>query len=394
MTKNKVLLTAIAFMTYMVMSGLLTQIGIILAPFAAQLDLPPSVAVTLFSALTGGALTGTFLSLFLYSHLALGTILKVNYALFLVTLLTLMGLDINTAQLISLHFFVLGITCGIGLAGGAIIISKSYHSEKRASAFIATDCSFSAAGFIFPTLGSYIIAANLNWSLSYGAVGILVMILFATLFLVKFPDTEATLENSENALQQLRQIMRPSVILMGLGVCVYLIAQTTFLTWAPSYLHEQLNLPMAEAGTVVGNYWGLSIFGLLSAAVIVNKVRPRWLLMSAVVLAIGLNCFFVSTHNSAHFLLMSFVFGFATTCIYKVAMAVGSQQIPNAPAMLITFLLFSGSVGSTLAPTLSGIVVNWGDTRDAMLLSLVGFIVVGILFTSCLWLESRHQKTA
>ena len=43
---NQVRLTLIAFFSYMVMSGLLTQAGVILNAVAATLQLPPAVAVS------------------------------------------------------------------------------------------------------------------------------------------------------------------------------------------------------------------------------------------------------------------------------------------------------------------------------------------------------------
>jgi TsgA-like MFS transporter len=389
MTKNRLLLSLIAFLSYMIMSGLLTQIGVILNAFSADLNYPAEKAVGVFSYLTGGALIGTFMALGLYSMYSLGRVLKVCYALFLATMCTLVALVSPSLGLVQICFLVLGICCGCGLSGGAVIISKIYENAQRASAFIATDCSFSAAGYVFPTLAIWLLSQNANWTVSYGAVGVLAFVLFILLFVVRFPETEGSLPNSTSVLAQLRAILRLRVILMGVGVCAYLVAQTTFLTWAPNYLQDTFQLSAKEASAVIGNYWGLSIFGLLSSAILIHKIKPRYMLMTAVTIAIGSSLFFVSTNDVEHFLLLSFAFGFLTTCIYKIAMAVGSQQIANAPAMLVTFLLFSGGIGSASAPALSGLVVNTYGVRGAMQLSLYSFVVVAIAFCLCLLIEKR-----
>lgn len=389
--KNRLLLTATAFLSYMIMSGLLTQIGVILTPFSENFGYRAEDAVGVFSYLTGGALIGTFVSLGLYSYFSIGRVLKINYTLFIIVMVVLVTFSSQSLLFVSICLLLLGIFCGCGLSGGAIIISKIYMDAQRASAFIATDCSFSAAGYIFPTLAVWILATGSNWVWSYAAVGVLAFVLLLLLFTVRYPETEASLADSHGAWQQFKAIMKPRVILMGIGVCAYLIAQTTFLTWAPNYLQARFGLISGEASSVVGNYWGLSIFGLLTSAVLIHKIPPRWMLMSAVTIAILMATFFVLTSDSEHFLLLSFAFGFLTTCIYKIAMSVGSQQIPNAPAMLITFLLFSGSIGSTTAPALSGIVVNLHGIQGAMKMSLWSFVLVAIMFSTCLILERRAK---
>lgn len=393
MTKNRILLSLVAFLSYMIMSGLLTQIGVILNVFSIDIASPAQEAVAVFSYLTGGALIGTFIALGLYSTFSLGHVLKACYCIFLLVMGTLVAFASPALWFVEACFLILGICCGCGLSGGAVIISKIYENSQRASAFIATDCSFSAAGYLFPTLAIWLLSQGFNWTVSYAAVGVLAFVLFILLFLVSYPETEASMANSPSIVAQLRAILRLRVVLMGLGVCAYLIAQTTFLTWAPNYLQDTFALNSDEASAVIGNYWGLSIFGLLSSAILIHKFKPRYMLMTAVFIAIGISLFFVLTNNASHFLMLSFVFGFLTTCIYKIAMAVGSQQIANAPAMLITFLLFSGGIGSACAPALSGFVVKIYDVQGAMMLSLCSFIVVALAFSTCLLIERSVKKS-
>ena len=62
---TQVRLTLIAFLSYMIMSGLLTQAGVILNAIAAQLEMTAAQTVSIFSWLTGGALIGTLMSMYL-----------------------------------------------------------------------------------------------------------------------------------------------------------------------------------------------------------------------------------------------------------------------------------------------------------------------------------------
>lgn len=389
---NRILLTSIAFISYMLMSGLLTQIGVILNAVSSSLNATPAQTVGVFSWLTGGALCGTFASLFLYARYSLKRVLVVNYSVFLLVMTALVVVAPTSYWPLAGLLWCLGLGCGCGLAGGAVIISKIFHEAKRASAFLATDCAFSAAGFLFPSLAAVIVASQINWVYSYSAVGSLALLLWALLFVVRFPTTEADDANAASPFAQFKVVLTPRVCLIALGVCAYLIAQTTFLTWCPNYLQFTFGLSERASAEVVGNYWGMSIFGLISAAVVVHKVSQRALLMSITGLASLITFTFMFASTPQWFLFASYVFGFSTTCIYKIAISVGSQQLTPSPAVLVTFLLFSGNIGSTIAPMLSGWVVQSVGVQGAIIMTWVGYTFVALMFGLCLLLEKREQR--
>lgn len=381
-------LMIVSFMTYMIMAGLLTQVGIIIGPMSQSLDISITSAASIFSYLTGGTLLGTFISMVAYSKYEIKQIFRFNYILFLLILALLAFMNFNSPAIISFYLFILGACCGIGLSGGAVIISKIFNEEKRASAFIATDCAFSAAGFIFPTMATILIAKNIEWTSSYGIMGIIVAFVLISTFIFKYPEENTQQKNSvvENDGNK-ESIISIRVLLMGLSLCLYLFAQSTFLTWAPNYLQVNFGLTPAEAGSVVGNYWGPSVFGLITAAILVNKISARYMLIFMILAAIIISSFLNMTQNSTAFLTATLFFGFFTSCIYKLGISVGSQQIKKAPAILVTFLLTCGTIGSTIAPALSALIVENFGVASAMLLTTITFLIVCISVVICLILE-------
>lgn len=396
MAKNKMGLTAIAFLSYMVMSGLLTQAGVILNTLAQQLALPASEAVTVFSWLTGGALIGTFISMYLYTKFAVRPLLLVAYSILLVVLAVLQVAPSSEYWIIATAFLILGICCGCGLSGGAVIISRLYHAQRRASAFIATDCTFSAAGYIFPSLAGWLLAQHVDWRLSYLAVGGLALIILLLAAFTKAPNHEKPPATStkpiSSPLSEFKSIATPRVLCFALGVCLYLVAQTTFLTWAPNYLMAQFNSTQEVASQIVGNYWGFSIFGLLLSVVLVNVIPTRLMLLTVAAIAVTFSFVFLLVSSEVVFLSCGLAFGLTTTSIYKVAISVGSHQVPNSPPMLVTLMLFSGSIGSTLAPTVSGYVVGLTSEKGALQFSLASFLLMFCLFSIALYLEQRELK--
>ena len=112
---NQARLTLIAFFSYMVMSGLLTQAGVILNAVADQLQLAPAVAVSIFSWLTGGVLIGTCVSMYLYTRFSIKSLLVLTYSLLLVLLPVLLPVLVPVVLCITAYcalFDRKGVTAG------------------------------------------------------------------------------------------------------------------------------------------------------------------------------------------------------------------------------------------------------------------------------------------
>ncbi len=392
MGMNKVALTLLAFMTYMVMAGLMTQIGVLISPMSDYLGISITASASMFSLLTGGTFAGTFVAMLVYSRFPIQHILQCNYLTFLVLLILLVSLDIRLQWVVSVYLFMLGLCCGVGLAGGAVLIAKLYNEQKRASAFLATDCSFSLGGYIFPSLAIVLLAANQLWMVSYATVGVLVILILVACFFLSFPENSEVAETGLVATAKPTNIWTPRVFIIALALCCYLITQTTFLTWAPNYLQQVLGVDATQAASAIGNYWGPSIFGLLTVTLLVIKVPTRPLLLTVMLIAIILSILLYTTQDPDWFLTITLALGFMTSCIFKLAISVGSQQVHSAPPILVTFLLCAATIGSTAAPALSALVVSIFGVSSAMLMTVIGFVLVAMLVVICLLME-KHAKS-
>jgi TsgA-like MFS transporter len=392
MGMNKVALTLLAFMTYMVMAGLMTQIGVLISPMSDYLGISITASASMFSLLTGGTFAGTFVAMLVYSRFPIQRILQCNYLTFLVLLILLVSLDIRLQWVVSVYLFMLGLCCGVGLAGGAVLIAKLYNEQKRASAFLATDCSFSLGGYIFPSLAIVLLAANQLWMVSYATVGVLVILILVACFFLSFPENSEVAETGLVATAKPTNIWTPRVFIIALALCCYLITQTTFLTWAPNYLQQVLGVDATQAASAIGNYWGPSIFGLLTVTLLVIKVPTRPLLLSVMLIAIILSILLYTTQDPDWFLTITLALGFMTSCIFKLAISVGSQQVHSAPPILVTFLLCAATIGSTAAPALSALVVSIFGVSSAMLMTVIGFVLVAMLVVICLLMEKRAKS--
>lgn len=89
------------------------------------------------------------------------------------------------------------------------------------------------------------------------------------------------------------------------------------------------------------------------------------------------------------FMTIAFAFGFCITCIYKIGISVGSEQLKDAPAKLVTFLLVCVTVGSSLGPAASSFVVGLLGTGSAMVITFALYAAVFVLFCLLLILEKK-----
>lgn len=338
------------------MSGFVTQSGVILRPAAAEFHRTVAQTAPLFSYLLGGNLVGFLLCLVIFDVLTIKRVLIFAYAFLFagVALFT----STHEYAIASVAIALIGFGAGIGLSAGALIIARTYDENRRAAAFLGTDCAFSVAGFVFPALATAAVTAGRPWQSGYVIVALIAaMLLFAALW-IPFPEGRGAARVPTTRSPSAGKAAIAGVVLFGAGLCLYLCGQSAFLIWAPSYLETILAVPAAKANGIVGNFWGPSIFGLLTAGLIVTRVQPRVVLLFATTLAVLCTFVIASTGSERMFFALTLVFGFSSTCMYKLMISIGTEQVASPPPQLVTFLLLAGAIGGTIAPALSGRVVQ------------------------------------
>jgi TsgA-like MFS transporter len=367
---SKASATAIAVATYIVMGGFFTQSGVILTAAAAYFRTPIPEAATLFSYLTGGNLIGLVVCLFVFNVLSIRRVLIFAY-LTLFAGVALLGLS-RALPVGALAIGLCGFGAGVGLSAGAVIIAKTYALRSRAVAFLGTDCTFSLSGYVFPAFAANAIALGWMWQSGYIAVAAVAALLLVGAAFVRFPVTGRAAAAATQAVVAIvpSRASRGAVALFALGLGLYLCGQGAFLIWAPQDLQKTFGLSALQAAPVIGAFWGPSIFGLVTAALLVTRIPPRAVVIGAATAAVAslLACTFAPDAHA--FFTATFAFGFASTCLFKLMISIGSEQIADAPPQLVTFLLLSASIGGTIAPAVSAWIVNVRGPHAGIVMAL------------------------
>jgi len=382
MRRSTIPATAVAIATYVIVAGIFTQSGVVLQPAAAYFHASVPDTVVLFSYASAGNLVGILISLVVFNLLSVRAVLFLAYACMLAGL----ALIVATHQLTiaSIGITAIGIGVGTGLSAGAVILAKLYVDRARAIAFLSTDCAFSASGFVFPAAAGAALAARWTWWSGYVIVAALAVLTLIASTLIALPATGRSAATVRTPAEPARRGARVTIALFAAGLALYLTGQTTFTIWAPTVLQHLLGVPALQAGTIVSSFFGPSSLGLVSAAVLVSRIPPRFVLLFALASGTTLTLALALLADAHAFFLVTFAFGFTTTCMFKLMISIGSEQLPNSPPWLVTFLLFCSGIGTTAAPILSAALVKLAGVHASLWVSFVCYAATMLVIIAAL----------
>ena len=252
---NRVALTLTSFLAYFALSGMLAPIGILVEPGAVALGVSVGEMVRTLGLFSSGTLAGSMAAVFLLPNVRLKILTLSVYAGAFVALVVLLFMPANL-WLIGSCLALLGVCLGIGLAQAALVISRIYSETYRPSMLVATDGSFSLAGFVTASATVFLLNQGAPWASIYGLILAVVLVIFVTAFWLEFPENVRS-EDSEDAGLSVRAWPRTIWFLAAALFC-YTFGQSSFLIWLPSFAQTSIGLSAAErrasGGSVLVGY--------------------------------------------------------------------------------------------------------------------------------------------
>ena len=252
---NRVALTLASFLAYFALSGMLAPIGILVQPSAAALGVSAGEMVRTLGFFSTGTLAGSLAAVVLLPSVKLRTLTLSVYGVACCVLLCLLLMPTDL-RAIAAMLCVLGACLGIGLAQAALVISRIYSETYRPSMLVATDGSFSLAGFVTASATVFLLTQGAPWASIYGLILAVVLVIFVAAFWLEFPENVRS-EDSEDAGLSVRAWPRTIWFLAAALFC-YTFGQSSFLIWLPSFAQTSIGLSAAErrasGGSVLVGY--------------------------------------------------------------------------------------------------------------------------------------------
>lgn len=383
---NKSRITLASFLAYFVMSGVLTPMGIISSSMSEHFGRPLTEITAQFGWLTFGVLGGAVIALFIFSIFRVKQLMLSLYAIVAVALVSL--LFVNDLSLVGVVIGLVGVCCAIGLAGAALVISRSYDTEQRASMLVITDSSFSVAGMFCAWIAIYLIGHEYHWAGVYQFVaGIATIIIFLSLRST-FPTTEV--EQSDSTESEPWPI---TVWLCIVGLFLYTLGQWSFLLWLPSYAESVLGAARGQAGQLVSQFWIGMFVAQLFVAWWVMKVGVKQLVVIACVTTClsSIPLWVVKDINAL--IILSAFWGFANLGLLKIALSFATQMERRPSARLVSTLLLGATLGTAVGPWVTSKVVAASDTHVVLQFGTGCYVALTLLLLTASYLYRDKTPT-
>lgn len=354
MPVNKFRVTLTSFLAYFVMSAVISPLGIVTGPVARHYDLSITVATAGFSYLTAGILVGTLVSFVIFDLVRIKNIILCFSGLNCLSLASIYIVDLYL--FFPLWLFLAGLSCGVNLTAGIIVITNTYTAGLRASMMLLTDSFYSMAGVISTFLAGIFILNQLHWSSAYLlAFTVSLLIIFVAWF-SSFPTVSK--RESTPVDRGASNYWPVEIYLIGASILIYLAGFVTIYTWIPNYTQEQFNLNPDTAGKLISRLFLGMFIGQLIMFFLVLKFSPTRVIFISGLLSTLLTVTLWSVDSVSHLIISVFILGLVTGGMLKLIIAFGTMLVAAPSPKMISYLIFNSALGTAIAPAASALIVE------------------------------------
>ena len=386
---NRVALTLASFLAYFALSGMLAPIGILVQPSAAALGVSAGEMVRTLGFFSTGTLAGSLAAVVLLPSVKLRTLTLSVYGVACCVLLCLLLMPTDL-RAIAAMLCVLGACLGIGLAQAALVISRIYSETYRPSMLVATDGSFSLAGFVTASATVFLFTQGAPWASIYGLILAVVLVIFVAAFWLEFPENVRS-EDSEDAGLSVRAWPRTIWFLAAALFC-YTFGQSSFLIWLPSFAQTSIGLSAAEGGHLVGQYWlGMFIGQILTVVIVVRLGAVKMSFIGALGCFMAAALLFTYPVSLVSPSMLALIWGVCNFGLLKCLISQATLAFNETPAGLIPSLLLAASLGTACSPLVSSWMVEALGVAAGMMTGLVSLAAVLLLVVAAIaWRRDRN----
>jgi len=367
------------------MSGMLTPMGIISGAMSEYFGQPVTEITARFSWLTVGVLVGAVIALFIFDLFRLRKLLMALYGIILASLVSLMFLD--DIFYVGAAMGLVGVCCAIGLAGAALVISRNYATEQRASMLVITDGSFSVAGVVCSWIAIFLIGQEFHWSGVYQFVALITVVIIFLSLASTFPATEAEKRESTH-----KEKWPLPVWLCIVGLFLYTLGQWSFLLWLPTYAETELGAARHQAGQLAGQFWtGMFVAQIFVAWWVLKVGVPRLVMIAGVTTSLFSIPLWI-TKDINVLIVLSVFWGFANLGLLKVVLSFATQMLRQPTARLVSTLLLGATLGTASSPWVTSQIVAATNTHFILQFGTGCYVALTVLLLSASYLYRNSSN--
>ena len=272
---------------------------------------------------------------------------------------------------------LVGMCCGIGLAGAALVISRTYETERRASMLVITDGSFSVAGIVCSWIAIFLIAQEHHWSGVYQFVALISAVIIFLSLGSTFPATDAAGHDVQH-----KERWPAAIWLCIVALFLYTLGQWCFLLWLPTFAETELGTPRDQAGQLASQFWTGMFAAQIFVAWWVLKVGVLRLVMIAGVTTSLFSIPLWVLDDIDTLIVLSALWGFANLSLLKVVLSFATQMLRQPTARLVSTLLLGATIGTASSPWITSQIVTATNTHVVLQFGTGCYVALTILLLS------------
>lgn len=336
------------------------------------------------SALTQAAVYGAY---FLMALPAGWIIQKWGYRKGVTTGLMLFGIGalmfIPGSQYNNFYFFVLSlfvIGCGLTcLETSANPYTTVLGHPDKAESRINLSQSLNGIGWIVgPLVGGQLLFTGVSIAVPYAVVGIFVLVVALVFSRIKLPDPGAeNLELRTENLELSERGFRKWAFGFGmLTLFLYVAAQTGVNSFFINYATDNIHIDKQTASTFLA-FGGMGLFfaGRLIGGVLMNYIKPKFVLLACALLTI-IATSIVVTCSGATSLIAFFALYLGESIMFPTIFSLALRDAGTHTKMASSLLIMT-IVGGAVAPILMGYIADTtGSMAIAFVIPLVCYVVI------------------
>ena len=276
--------------------------------------------------------------------------------------------------LIGMALGVVGVCSGLGLASAALVISRIYEAERRASVLVMTDASFSVAGFSCAAIATALVAAGWHWASTYQFVALIAAIVVVLVAVSDLPSTKPEESSSGDA-----EAWPKSVWLCIGALFLYTLGQYSMLWWLPNYAETRLGATVDQAGRLVTLFWlGLFVAQLAVAWLVLKLGVKRLVLISGVSTCLfSIPLWIIG--DLGVLAVFAFLWGVGNFSLLKIVLSFATQMLRIPSPRLVSSLLLGATLGTAVSPWVTSSIVVATDNYFILQFSTLCYATLAFL---------------
>ena len=365
MTINTVRISLTSFLSYGLMASIISPLGIVSKPISESFGITISDATAVFTYLTTGIFIGTIVALFVFDWLLIKTITLLNGLL--IALAIILIWVTNDYTWLPFLLALIGIGCGTSLTSAAVVITRVFSDGKRASMLLLTDCFYSIGGVASSYIASFFIARSFHWGSAYILALVLVIVIMMIAIVSHYPGDSKNLQADQSAVSKQRWPL--AIYICAVAIFLYLVGLVSLYSWMPNYAQSIMQVPQEKAGQLVSYLF----LGMFLGQVTMFFLALKFPLSRLIILSSGsaalINFSLWKVGDATILPFAMLLLGVFAGGLFKTLITYGTLMLQNAPARLVSFLMFSAGLGTAIAPSLSAGMVDRMGLVSALQLS-------------------------